>query len=80
MASKFTSYVAVDPNEQQDLKESLMMMKSRDVPVQFALGRGGLSTDSECADGFSSEEGKKFASQGFYFHSIVYSLLKYKSY
>ena len=58
LASKFTSYVTVDPNEQKDLKESLMMMKSRDVPVQFALGWGGLSTDWECADGYSSEEGE----------------------
>ena len=31
LASRYTSYVAVDPKEQTSLKESLMMMKSRDV-------------------------------------------------
>ncbi|EFX83005.1 hypothetical protein DAPPUDRAFT_302138 [Daphnia pulex] len=41
LASRYTSYVAIDPKEQKELKESWMMMKSRDVPVQFAHGWGG---------------------------------------
>lgn len=41
LASRYTSYVAVDPKEQKELKESWMMMKSRDVPVEFAHGWGG---------------------------------------
>lgn len=41
LASRYTSYVAVDPKEQKELKESWMMMKSRDVPVQIAHGWGG---------------------------------------
>lgn len=43
LASRYTSYVAVDPKEQKDLKESWMMMKSRDIPVQVAHGWGGAS-------------------------------------
>jgi hypothetical protein len=43
LASRYTSYVAVDPKEQKDLKESWMMMKSRDIPVQVAHGWGGGS-------------------------------------
>lgn len=38
LASRYTSYVAVDPKEQKELKESWMMMKSRDIPVQVAHG------------------------------------------
>lgn len=41
LASRYTSYVAVDPKEQKELKESWMMMKSRDIPVQVAHGWGG---------------------------------------
>ena len=41
LASKYTSYVAVDPKEQKELKESWMVMKSRDIPVQVAHGWGG---------------------------------------
>ena len=41
LASRYTSYVAVDPKEQKELKESWMMMKSRDVPVELAHGWGG---------------------------------------
>ena len=41
LASRYTSFVAVDPKEQSSLKESWMMMKSRDVPVQVAHGWGG---------------------------------------
>ncbi|XP_046436816.1 von Willebrand factor A domain-containing protein 5A-like [Daphnia pulex] len=43
LTSRYTSYVAVDPKEQKDLKESWMMMKSRDIPVQVAHGWGGGS-------------------------------------
>ena len=59
MVSKFTSYVAVDPKQKKELKESGMMMKSLDVPVQVAHGWGGLSMDSifDCG-GYTSEEGK----------------------
>ncbi|XP_057373545.1 von Willebrand factor A domain-containing protein 5A-like [Daphnia carinata] len=41
LASKYTSYVAVDPKVQKELKESWMMMKSRDVPLHMAHGWGG---------------------------------------
>ncbi|KAI9555319.1 hypothetical protein GHT06_017833 [Daphnia sinensis] len=41
LVSRYTSYVAVDPKEQKELKESWMMMKSRDVPIQIAHGWGG---------------------------------------
>ena len=41
LASRYTSYVAVDPKEQTSLKESLIMMKSRDVPNTLAHGWGG---------------------------------------
>lgn len=44
LASRYTSFVAVDPKEQQTLNESWMMMKSRDVPVQVAHGWGGGAT------------------------------------
>jgi hypothetical protein len=43
LASRYTSYVAVDPKEQKDLKESWMMMKSRDIPVQVAHWYFGAS-------------------------------------
>ena len=43
LASRYTSYVAVDPKVQKELKESWMMMKSRDVPVHFAYGWGGYA-------------------------------------
>jgi hypothetical protein len=46
LASHYTSYVAVDPKEQTSLKESLMMMKSRDVPNTLAHGWGGHSLQS----------------------------------
>ena len=49
LASKFTSYVAVDPKEQKELKESWMMMKSRDVPVQVAHGWGGMAMCNSAA-------------------------------
>ena len=38
LASRYTSYVAVDPKANKVLEESWMMMKSRDVPVQVAHG------------------------------------------
>ncbi|KAI9556533.1 hypothetical protein GHT06_016323 [Daphnia sinensis] len=41
LASRYTSYVAVDPKVQKELKESWMMMKSRDVPLHLAHGWGG---------------------------------------
>ena len=41
LASRYTSYVAIDPKEQKELKESWMVMKSRDIPVQVAHGWGG---------------------------------------
>jgi hypothetical protein len=44
LTSRYTSYVAVDPKEQKELKESWMMMKSRDIPVQVAHGWGGAAS------------------------------------
>ncbi|KZS05848.1 Uncharacterized protein APZ42_030786 [Daphnia magna] len=41
LASRYTSYVAVDSKVQKELKESWMMMKSRDVPLHLAHGWGG---------------------------------------
>lgn len=41
LASRYTSYVAVDPKVQKELEESWMMMKSRDVPLHLAHGWGG---------------------------------------
>ena len=42
LASRYTSYVAVDPKANKALlKESWMMMKSRDIPVQVAVGWHG---------------------------------------
>ena len=46
LASRYTSYVAVDPKEQTSLKECLMMMKSRDVPNTLAHGWGGHGLQS----------------------------------
>jgi hypothetical protein len=51
LASRYTSYVAVDPKEQKELKESWMMMKSRDVPVQLAHGWGGYQALGAFAGG-----------------------------
>jgi len=41
LASRYTSYVAVDPKANKPLEGSWMMMKSRDIPVQFAHGWHG---------------------------------------
>lgn len=51
LASRYTSYVAVDPKEQKEMKESWMMMKSRDVPVQLAHACGGYQALGAFADG-----------------------------
>ena len=53
LASKYTSYVAVDPKEQKELKESWMVMKSRDIPVQVAHGWGGLRQNLVMTDSAS---------------------------
>ncbi|XP_046436817.1 von Willebrand factor A domain-containing protein 5A-like [Daphnia pulex] len=50
LASRYTSYVAVDPKEQKELKDSWMVMKSRDIPVQVAHGWGGLSQNFMMTD------------------------------
>ena len=36
LASRYASFVAVDSKKQTELKDSWMMMKSRDIPVQVA--------------------------------------------
>ena len=41
MASRYTSYIAVDTAENKVLKESWMLMKTRDVPLEVARGYGG---------------------------------------
>ena len=41
LASRYTSYVAVDPKANKPLEGSWMMMKSRDIPVQVAHGWHG---------------------------------------
>lgn len=44
LASRYTSFVAVDPKANKQLEESWMMMKSRDIPVQVAHGwHGGFA-------------------------------------
>jgi hypothetical protein len=40
----------VDPKEQKELKDSWMVMKSRDIPVQVAHGWGGLSQNFMMTD------------------------------
>jgi len=42
LASRCTSFIAVDPKQQKSLKDSWMLLKSRDVPNTVAYGWGGL--------------------------------------
>jgi hypothetical protein len=42
LASRYTSFIAVDPKQQKSLKDSWMLLKSRDVPNTVAYGWGGL--------------------------------------
>jgi len=41
LASRYTSYVAVDPKTNKPVEESWMMMKTRDIPVEIAHGWHG---------------------------------------
>ena len=45
LASRYTSYIAIDGKLQTSLKQSWMMIKSRDVPNTMAFG---LDTDASC--------------------------------
>ena len=42
LASRYTSFIAVDPKQQKSLKDSWMLLKSRDVPSTVAYGWGAL--------------------------------------